>query len=97
VFGERVERGGGFVEDDEWRSFEDGARDGHALLLAARQLQPALAHLRLVPLRTPRTPRTLQLLPLARSTRHLIILLTYITTHSLRHASLGIFIIPSTI
>ena len=36
VLGEAVERRGGFVEDQDGRALENGARDGHALLLAAR-------------------------------------------------------------
>ena len=38
-----VERRSGFVEDDDWRVFKQGAGDGHALLLAARKLEPPLA------------------------------------------------------
>ena len=38
-----VERRGGLVEDQDARLLEDDAGDGDALLLAARQLEPALA------------------------------------------------------
>lgn len=51
VLRQGVQAGGGLVEDDNGRVLEDGPGDGYALLLAARQLQPALAHLRLVALR----------------------------------------------
>ena len=51
LLGERVERRGGLVEQDDRRVPEDRARERHALLLAAAQLQAALAHLRLVALR----------------------------------------------
>ena len=51
LLGVAVERGGRLVEHQDRRRLEDGARDGDALLLAARQLQPALADLGLVALR----------------------------------------------
>lgn len=51
LFGERVERRGGLVEQNDRRVLQDGARERHALLLAAAQLQAAFAHLRLVALR----------------------------------------------
>ena len=47
----RVERRGRLVEQQDRRRLEDRARDGDALLLAARQLQAALADLRLVAVR----------------------------------------------
>ena len=40
-----VERRGRLVEDEDRRRLEDGAGDRHALLLAAGQLQAALADL----------------------------------------------------
>src|SRR5437762_3535681 len=40
----RVERRGGFVEDQDAGILQQGARDRHALLLAAGELQAALAH-----------------------------------------------------
>ena len=43
--GDGVEGGGGLVEDEDGRVLEDGAGDGHALLLAAGELQAALADL----------------------------------------------------
>ena len=43
LLGVGVERRGRLVEDQDRRRLEDGAGDRHALLLAARQLQPALA------------------------------------------------------
>ena len=39
----RVERRGGLVEDQDRRVLEQRARDRHALLLAARELEAALA------------------------------------------------------
>src|SRR5262249_32247445 len=48
LLGVTVERGGRLVEQQDRRSFQDGARDGDALLLAAGQFQAALAHLPLV-------------------------------------------------
>ena len=47
---EAVERRGGLVEDQDRRALEDGAGDGDALLLAARQLETALADRRVVAL-----------------------------------------------
>jgi hypothetical protein len=44
ALGAGVERAGRFVEQQDRRVLQDGARDRDALLLAARQLQPALAH-----------------------------------------------------
>src|ERR1700722_15088524 len=44
----RIERGGGFVQQDDRRILDERARDGDAVALAARQLQPALAHGRVV-------------------------------------------------
>src|SRR5690606_41755766 len=49
--GAGVERGGGLVEDEDARALEERPRDGDALLLAARELEAALADLRLVLLR----------------------------------------------
>jgi hypothetical protein len=43
LLGAGVERAGRLVEDQDARVLEDGARDRDALLLAARELQPALA------------------------------------------------------
>ena len=51
AFRKRVERRCRFVEHEDWRALEDRARDCDALLLAARQLQPALADLRSISLR----------------------------------------------
>src|SRR5258705_10376991 len=45
----RVERGRCFVEDQDRRLLENGARDRNALLFAARELETALADLRLIP------------------------------------------------
>ena len=39
----RIERAGGLVEQQDRRILEDGARDGDALLLAAREPRAALA------------------------------------------------------
>ena len=47
----RVERRRRLVEDDDRRIFQQRARDRHTLLLAARQLEPALADRRVVALR----------------------------------------------
>src|SRR3546814_1673307 len=44
--GAAVERAGGFVEDQDRRVLDERARDRDALLLAARQLQPAFANAR---------------------------------------------------
>src|SRR5688500_12767076 len=46
--GAAVEGAGRLVEDQDRRGLEQGAGDGDALLLAARQLETALADLRLV-------------------------------------------------
>jgi hypothetical protein len=43
-----VERGGGLVEDQDRRVLEDGAGDGDALLLAAGELEAALADHRVI-------------------------------------------------
>ena len=51
LLGVAVERGGRLVEQQDRRRLEDGAGDGDALLLAAGQLQPALADLGLVAVR----------------------------------------------
>ena len=50
LLGVAVERGGGLVEQQDRRRFEDGAGDRDALLLAAGELQAALAHLGFVAL-----------------------------------------------
>ena len=42
-FGFGVERGGGFVEDQDGRVFKQGAGDGDALFFAAGEFEPALA------------------------------------------------------
>jgi len=47
----RVEGGGGLVEHQDARPLQHGAGDGHALLLAAGQLQAALAHQGVVAMR----------------------------------------------
>jgi hypothetical protein len=49
AFGGCVDGRGGFVAQEDGRVLEQGARDGDPLLLAARQLQAALAHHRLIP------------------------------------------------
>jgi hypothetical protein len=41
--GPAVERGSGFVEDQDRRILEEGSGDCHPLLLAAAELQPSLA------------------------------------------------------
>ena len=46
--GPAVEGAGRLVEDQDRRVLEQGAGDGDPLLLAARQLQPALADLALI-------------------------------------------------
>ena len=46
ALGEAVERRGRLVEHQDRRRFQNRARDGDALLLAARQFQAALADLR---------------------------------------------------
>src|SRR5207253_5749600 len=51
LLGMAVERRGGLVEQQDRRTFENGAGDGDALLLAAGKFQAALTHLRLVGLR----------------------------------------------
>src|SRR5215470_4602110 len=50
-----VERGGGFIEHQDRSVFQDHARDRDALALAARELDAALAHLRVIA--APSTPR----------------------------------------
>src|SRR5581483_2310217 len=50
LLGARVERTRRLVEQQDAGVLEDGARDRHPLLLAAREFQPALAHRRLVAL-----------------------------------------------
>ena len=49
--GAAVERAGGLVEDQDRRVLQQRAGDRHALLLAARELQPALADHRFIALR----------------------------------------------
>ena len=49
--GAAVERAGGLVEDQDRRVLQQGAGDRHPLLLAARQLQPALADHQFIALR----------------------------------------------
>ena len=51
LFGEGVERRSGLVEDEDGRPFENGTGDGNALLLAARELEAAFTHHRVVALR----------------------------------------------
>ena len=48
LLGTAVQGRGRFVEDQERRGAQDGAGDGDPLLLAARELQAALAHQRVV-------------------------------------------------
>lgn len=48
--GVRVEVAGGFVEDQDFRPLEQGAGDGEALLLSAREAHAALADFGLVAL-----------------------------------------------
>lgn len=48
LFGARVERGSGFVKEDDFRVLEDGTCDCDALFFAARESEPALAHFGLV-------------------------------------------------
>ena len=43
LLGGAVQGRGGLVQDQDARALEDGAGEGHALLLAARQLEAALA------------------------------------------------------
>ena len=52
--GAAVERAGRLVEDQDRRVLEQGAGDRDALLLAARQLEPALADHRFIALRQAR-------------------------------------------
>ena len=52
--GVAVERRGRLVEQQDRRAFQDGARDGDALLLAAGELEAALADLGVVALRRQR-------------------------------------------
>src|SRR3546814_2113167 len=52
--GAAVERARRFVEDQDRRVFQQRSRDRDTLLLAARQLEPALADLGLLPLRQQR-------------------------------------------
>src|SRR5688572_28244716 len=42
--GERVQRTGRFVHEDDFRFYGDGAGDAQPLLLAAREAQRALVH-----------------------------------------------------
>ena len=49
--GAAVECAGRFVEDQDRRVFEQGARDRHPLFLATRQFEPAFADLRFILLR----------------------------------------------
>jgi hypothetical protein len=49
--GLRVERGGGFVEHEDRRVADEGARDGDALALAAAQALAAFAEMRVVAVR----------------------------------------------
>ena len=51
LLGAAVERAGRLVQDQDRRVLEQGAGDRDALLLAARQLEPALADHRLIALR----------------------------------------------
>ena len=51
LLGVAVERRGGLVQQQDRRPLQDGAGDGDALLLAAGQLQAALADLGVVALR----------------------------------------------
>src|SRR6266567_5380990 len=46
-----IERGRGFVEQKNWRVFQNGARDGEALLLAAREKTAFVANYCLVTVR----------------------------------------------
>ena len=48
AFRDGVQRRGGLVQKQDGRILEDDARDGDALLLAAGQLEAAVAHLRVV-------------------------------------------------
>ena len=49
----RIEAGRGLVEDQDRRICQEGARDRHALALAARKFDAALAHQRAIALRQP--------------------------------------------
>src|SRR5208337_5634228 len=51
LLGMAVERRGRFVEQQYGRRFENGSCDRHALLLAAGELEAALAHFRVIALR----------------------------------------------
>ena len=51
ALGETIERRCRFVQHEDRRSFQDGARNRDALLFAARQFQSALADLRAIALR----------------------------------------------
>lgn len=51
--GPRIQRRRRFIEDKEQRSFQSGPCDGHALPLTSGELQPALAHQRVVTLGQP--------------------------------------------
>ena len=44
LFGADVDRGGGFVEDEDGWPLDDAARYGDALALAAREFDAAFAH-----------------------------------------------------
>ena len=46
AFGERIERAGRLVENEDWRILEQRAGDGEALALAAGQEPTALADMR---------------------------------------------------
>src|SRR5215468_3679064 len=48
ALGFRIERGGCLVEQDEGGVFEQGARDGDALALAAGELEPVLPDRRVI-------------------------------------------------
>ena len=45
VFGDGVQRGGSLIQDQDARVFEHHASDRKALLLTARELEPAVSHL----------------------------------------------------
>ena len=44
LLGVAVQRGGRLIEDQDARPLEHGPGDGHALFLAAGELEPALPH-----------------------------------------------------
>ena len=44
LFRDAIERAGRFVQDDDGRVLQQRARDGDALLLSTRKLQPAFAN-----------------------------------------------------